>query len=130
MVASVQGGTNDQLFSFGLFVKFGNYFWSLIAAPLGALSINRQSREEAVLAVLYKAYNKREQLQAADISRLAGIPISEEVSFNYPVVHGLLDRLASQGLVRQERPEPSSPWVLTKKAIESQKGVNSQANVR
>lgn len=59
MVASVQGGTNNQLFLFGLFVKFGNYFWSLIAAPLGALNINRQSREEAVLAVLYKAYNKR-----------------------------------------------------------------------
>ena len=76
--------------------------------------------EEAVLDVLFKARQEHGLLQPAEISSLIGISSSDVSGIDYPTVHGILDRLASKGLVRQEPPEPSPPWGLTETAIESQ----------
>ncbi len=78
--------------------------------------------EEAVLEVMFKArHEKRGLLQPTQISSLLGIPASQEIRGpDYPIVHGILERLASKGLVRQEPPESRAPWELTEKAIESQ----------
>ena len=87
--------------------------------------------EEAVLDVLFKARQEHGGLQPAEISKLIGIPSSSprlEGSAS-PIVRGILDRLESRGLVRQEPPEPRAPWEFTVKGIEYQLG-KYHANVR
>ena len=120
MITSIHVQDSERLFALCVFVKLVNYLWSLIMAPLDAGRINGQLLDEAVLDVMYEAYNKKRVLQRGDISSLIGILESEEINFNYPTVEKVLRRLEFYGLVRQESPEPSATWTLTEKAIESQ----------
>ena len=77
--------------------------------------------EEVVLDVLFKARAEGNPfLQPTKISELLGIPETQLPGAPYAIVFGVLDRLASKGLIRQEPPESRAPWGLTEKAIESQ----------
>ena len=67
MIASIHVQDSEQLFGFCVFVKLVNYLWSLIMAPLDACRINGQVLDDAVLAVMYEAYNKKQVLQRGDI---------------------------------------------------------------
>ena len=77
--------------------------------------------DEAVLEVMFKARDKNYLfLQPTQISSLLGILTAKEIKGpDYPIVHGILERLASKGLVRPEPAKSRSPWTLTEKAIES-----------
>ena len=77
--------------------------------------------EEAVLDVLFKARAEGNPfLQPTDISELLGIPETQLPGAPYAIVFGVLDRLASKGLIRQEPPKSRAPWGLTEKGTESQ----------
>ena len=55
-------------------------------------------------------------------SKRIDIPMSKFVSVAYPLIHGVLERLACKGLVRQPmRDIGEYSWGLTEKAIESQR---------
>ena len=75
--------------------------------------------EEVVLDVLHEA---GAPLRGGEISKRIDIPVSKFVSVAYPLVHGVLERLACKGLVRQPmRGIGEYSWGLTEKATESQR---------
>ena len=74
--------------------------------------------EQAVLDVFFRARKDNWSLQPVDISEALRIPATQIKGASYSTVHGILDKLASKGLVRQENEQAKAAWELTQKGYE------------
>jgi DNA-binding IclR family transcriptional regulator len=78
--------------------------------------------EEAVLDVLFKAYNQ-ESLSAREISRRAGLPRREHEKWEDDMIaYGVLDKLQNEGRVKNDRlGKGAGRWQLTEKEFEKRR---------
>ena len=78
--------------------------------------------EEAVLDVLFRAYNQ-ESLSSREISRRAGLPRRETEKWEDDMIaYGVLDKLQNEGRVKNNQPgRGPDRWQLTDKEFEKRR---------
>ena len=78
--------------------------------------------EEAVLDVLFRAYNQ-ESLSSREISRRAGLPRRQTEKWEDDMIaYGVLDKLQNEGRVKNNQPgRGPDRWQLTDKEFEKRR---------